>query len=1113
VTETRRFGAAARIVWCSVKGDVFATDRIVEASASGLVVATKSPAKLSETVWFEILDDAGERLSAGLGRVVRVDPGGTMGIELLSLGIDPAIVEILVAANGLSARPRASRPPASRRSVRPGAVSLADAELLGDDDEIADDETLGDDDELAEPPSPPEEDDEVMTQLQPLTMRHAGVLIGIDLGTTNTCAAHVVDGRPRILPGRTGGNFIPSMLTFDDGGAFHVGQRAADRLVLQPLRTVYGSKRLLGRTYSAEVAAEMQRHFAYPLAEADGQRFGVRIDGRVVSMDTIAARLLDEVRSCAEAHLGVRVRAAVITVPAYFTEVQRDAVRRAAREANLVVHRIVNEPTAAAVAYGHAQSTHGRVAIWDFGGGTFDFSILDVAGGELEVLGTGGDCFLGGSDFDDLIAAHVLGEFQRQTGAAIEPTPQQIARLREAADQAKRLLSYENEALVDLPEFMVQPRRDLSVELTRAKFEELARPLINRTLEIAADVMRSAKVSPESVDDVVLVGGTTRVPAVQSAVTSLFGRRPSKRINPDEAVALGAGLLADEIKQSSGFTLVDILPMSVGRGLSGMRFEPIVVRHSRLPTEQEVVVDADALGRVEVPLFQGESPDVSRNEYLCSVFVADRSLWENGRVVLRLFFDDHCVMMVDARDARTGRALPVKLDRSRPLEDVLRGLGKYEGPVVERWKLPDTSLGTAMGKLLSAHVARARSQQEGRFPLLQDVRHPARRPSHGEEGRRRAGASTDRRRHRHQRRIERGRLSLLGHDAIERGQDLDRRIGGRERVGDAEEHRRPGISFRIEWVTESGDHVAARRPARDRLPYPLLRSDLAHERLHPIAGAAVQRTGEGSQSSGETGVEICPRARRHPRGEARHVQLVIRRQHQSSIDGVERVLSRARAQRHRHHRRDAIALLGRGCTIGITAETDGAGEARDHAARALPLLHHGGSVTILVHDGEHRHHQRERGDGVRARRQQRKHAPERERRGDEHRHLLAVRVPEELRHGLEAAALPDELGRELSPVSGTLGADLRDRGIEHRLSPPERRRRHRRVTRARIVAGLQSFEIDPGVPPGASLRAGHAPHETAARVHVEGLPLHTEKTRRLRRIERLAVVDGGINVD
>jgi molecular chaperone DnaK len=536
--------------------------------------------------------------------------------------------------------------------------------------------------------------------VEPLAVRRSGVIIGIDLGTTNTCAAYVVDGQPKIIPGRTGTSTIPSMITFDADGTFHVGQRAADRHVLQPLRTVYGSKRLIGRTYRPELAAELQRHFAYPLGEADGQRFGARIDDRVVSMDTIAARVLAEVRSTAEAHLGSKVEGAVITVPAYFTEVQRDAVRRAAREAGMIVHRIVNEPTAAAVAYGHKQGQQrARVAVWDFGGGTFDFSIVDVTDGQLEVVATGGDNFVGGSDFDDLLASHVLGEFLRAEQIELDPDAQQIARLRAAAEEAKRALSVQTECVVELADLTREPRRHVRVEVTREQFGVLARPLIDRAVAIASDVMRSVAITPAEIDDVLLVGGSTRVPAVQDAVAELFARRPSKRINPDEAVAHGAALLADEIGSSDAATLLDILPMSVGHGAPGARFVPIVARYTRLPAQREVRIPADLLGAVALHLFQGESLDASHDEYLSSAFVEDPSLRDGGRVIFRLSFDEHCVMSVDAREARTGRALPVKLDRSRPVEEIVRELGKYEGPEVVEWRPPESRIGRVLGKL------------------------------------------------------------------------------------------------------------------------------------------------------------------------------------------------------------------------------------------------------------------------------------------------------------------------------------------------------------------------------------------------------------------------------
>jgi len=680
----------SRISWCVVGGRDFQTSALNDVSRLGGTISTPSPAKVGAEIRFDLLGDADEKLAAGLARVVSVEPAKGMSVAFLALGVDAALLASLGAGQS-DPFPAPAPAPAAEATKHTGHKPPP---LPG----------------KAPPPLPREEaaasgdgDDDggIAPQIEPLPVRRTGVIIGIDLGTTNTCASHVVDGRPQIIHSRTGTNTIPSMITFDPDGTFHVGQRAADRQILYPLRTVYGSKRLIGRTYRSELAAELQKHFAYPLGEAEGQRFGVRIDGRVISMDTIAARVLDEVRSTAEAQLGVPVEAAVITVPAYFSEVQREAVRRAAKEAKLVVHRIVNEPTAAAVAYGHKQQgKRARVAVWDFGGGTFDFSVVDVSDGQLEVVATGGDNFVGGSDFDDLLASYLLGEFQRKEGLDVDPDPQQIARLREAGEIAKRALSAETETIVELPEFTRAPMRALRVEVTRATFDELARPLVERTVAIATEVLGSRSLSPKDIDDVLLVGGSTRVPAVQQAVADLFQRRPSKRINPDEAVALGAALLADEIGTSNAPTLVDVLPMTVGHGMAGLRFAPLVTRNSRLPAHREISLDADLLGSVTLPIFQGESPDVSRNEYLFSAHVEDRSLWEKGRVILRLSFDEHCVLAVEARNARTGAPLPARLDRTRAVEEVLRELGKYDGPAEpETWQLPESRLGKVLGKL------------------------------------------------------------------------------------------------------------------------------------------------------------------------------------------------------------------------------------------------------------------------------------------------------------------------------------------------------------------------------------------------------------------------------
>lgn len=682
-----RLQSTVRIAWSVLGSQGLQIDRLRDVSSGGALVAAHSVAKAGEEIRFDLLDDDGERFAAGLARVTWVDPAKGMGIEFLALGVDAPLVETLSEKTREPA-PIPREEPAGEEKPAPAPRSRRGPPPL--------------------PPTPPPldaraepEDDAFAPQVEPLAVKRTGVIIGIDLGTTNTCASYVVDGRPKIIPGRTGTNTIPSMITFDPDGTAHIGQRAADRQVLHPLRTVYGSKRLVGRTYRAETAAQLQQHFAYPLAEAEGQRYGVRVDDRVFSMDRIAALVLEEVRSTAEEHLKQKVESAVITVPAYFTEVQRDAVRRAAREAKLAVHRIVNEPTAAAVAYGHKQGQQkARVAVWDFGGGTFDFSIVDVDTGRLEVLATGGDNFVGGQDFDDMIAGHVLSEFQRAEKIDVDPDPQQIARLREAAEIAKRALSVQTEVFVDLPEFTRDPKRHVHVEVTRDAFEAMAKPLIDRTLAIAEEVLGSIHLTAKDIDDVLLVGGTTRIPAVQRAVQAYFGRRPSKRINPDEAVAHGAALLAEEIGSADVPTLLDILPMSVGFGEPGLRFTPIVARHMRLPANREIRVPADFLGTVALHLFQGESPDVSQNEYLCTATVEDISLRDKGKVAMRLAFDEMCVMSVDARDARTGHKLQVKLDRSRPLEEILRDLGKYEGPKVEeQWQPPVSRLGKVLGKL------------------------------------------------------------------------------------------------------------------------------------------------------------------------------------------------------------------------------------------------------------------------------------------------------------------------------------------------------------------------------------------------------------------------------
>ncbi len=661
--------------WKLEGDDFLQLDRVRDVSDTGAFILSDAIPEVGAIISYELHDEEGLTIAKGTARVARIDPsGGGIGVAFLGVEIDAMRVSMTM--------PAALPPPPSRRSLpdKPAATIVGHGSKLP-----------------GKPSSRPVSDATREALLPNLDQ----VIIGIDLGTTNTCASWCNDGRPQIIPGRAGSNTIPSMINFDAEGRVHIGQRASDRQILFPERTVYGTKRLIGRTYTQELAEAFQGHFAYPLGEAEDQRFGVNLGDEVVSMEAIATRILREVRSTAEDFLGMAIQAAVITVPAYFSEVQREAIRRAADAAELMVHRLVNEPTAAAVAYGHARHEEARIAVWDFGGGTFDFSIVDIREERFEVVATGGDNFVGGTDFDHALAGLLLERFIAAEGLGeFETSPQQIARLRQAAETCKHALTARTEYDVRLADFTQEPKRDLFVSITREEFTELTAPLVERTVAVAKAIMLSAGVLPSEIDDVVLVGGTTRIPAVQHAVAELFRQPPSKRINPDEAVALGAAMLAGEIGSVNAPTLIDVLPMTIGHAADGRRFMPLAKRNLRLPFERELTLGGDRRGLVQVPIFQGEALDVSRNEYLCTVVAKDDRLRNGGKARIRLAFDEHCVMAVDAVIAETGEPVEVTLERDRSLGEVLSDLGHYSGPAApETWQPPKTKVGAFFRKV------------------------------------------------------------------------------------------------------------------------------------------------------------------------------------------------------------------------------------------------------------------------------------------------------------------------------------------------------------------------------------------------------------------------------
>lgn len=529
-----------------------------------------------------------------------------------------------------------------------------------------------------------------------------GLAIGIDLGTSNTCASAMIDGVPQVIPTRFGNNTVPSVLTVIDSRVV-VGHAAAKRMIMNPHETIYGSKRLVGRAFTPEVADEYQTSFAYPLVETEEHRFGASLKGRVISFEQVAEYLLAEVRDVAERYLDQKVHSAVITVPAYFGEAQREAIRRAARGAQLSVDRIVPEPTAAAVAYGYDAELEHTLVVFDLGGGTFDVSVLKVGKDRFEVLATGGDAFLGGIDIDDLIASYLIEEFQRAERTTLEPTAQQLARLRDAAEIAKRDLSVQKRVAISLPHFsnVSGEPKELRATLTRETFDELAASFVDRLITITAATLSDCGLAPHDIDDVLLVGGMTRMALVPKRVEELFGRRPSRRINPDEAVALGAARLAES---GGKVKLLDVLPLSIGVASRGRAFQRLVTRNTQVPVERSFSVRTEEADQAtyRLPLFQGEHPDAADNEYLGTLMIEEIPPGPAGsELELLLVLDEQCFLEVRAAHVASGNGLAVYVNREEGAEKAIAALDSYAGPKKEEKKKQAKGLGRFFQRLRS----------------------------------------------------------------------------------------------------------------------------------------------------------------------------------------------------------------------------------------------------------------------------------------------------------------------------------------------------------------------------------------------------------------------------
>ncbi len=485
--------------------------------------------------------------------------------------------------------------------------------------------------------------------------KREGPIIGVDLGTTNSCVALMKGDRPQVIASRQGYSTIPSIVAVSDKGKLLVGHPAKDQMVINPTLTVSGAKRLVGRPFDSPMVNEVKLRSLYEIVEGPDGQSAVKLGAEVVTLEEVAALILLEARSLAEDHLNRDVHRAVITCPAFYNEHQRAAVRRAGKLAGLHVERVVNEPTAAALAFGFGKDLKSTVVIFDLGGGTFDATVLAVDGETFEVKATGGDTFLGGVDFDHAIVDQLLKAFKNQHGVFFKGDRVAVQRVREAAETAKQALGQYTKYHVSLPHLTVIDDKpyDLEADLTLNEMEQACAPLIERCMQILESVIEQAGTSTKEIDDVILVGGSTRMLKVQERLKRFFAKEPNKGVHPDEAVGVGAALLAYSLEQKSGVRLIDVNPMSIGVGLQSGRFINVLPRNSRLPTEKTYTIGTSAKNQreLDVQIYQGESADTARNEHLGTLLIDGLPKGAKGTVKTEVQFklSADCVLSVGAR--------------------------------------------------------------------------------------------------------------------------------------------------------------------------------------------------------------------------------------------------------------------------------------------------------------------------------------------------------------------------------------------------------------------------------------------------------------------------------